>query len=325
MAQEYGFFDSTSYTVVGDIPVGNKAKDQAFFARYFSSFIGNGVYTLNSFAPSIVSGMTMSVSSGKCFINGYFAYDDSAETKTFTTSSSQREYWLIQRCDTSNGEISKIWVDDPSSGSLPVRTGAVYDLVLCIVRIPGGASSLTASMITDCRSDATLCGVVSAINSALDGDITPAWAASVSTLLACAYTATSETEAATVNKMATVTDSTFTIRTGVLVALSLSNGNTAAAPTVNINGLGNVRIICGASADLGAIWPDGPALLVYDGQNFVLINTVGAFLPLSGGTMTGKLKAQANASYTEYQVRNIGLSTGAATPTGNGSLLGVYE
>lgn len=48
-------------------------------------------------------------------------------------------------------------------------------------------------------------------------------------------------------------------------------------------------------------------------------------LDKSGGTMTGKLYAQANTDYTTYQVRNIALSTTAATPTGNGSLLGVYQ
>lgn len=48
-------------------------------------------------------------------------------------------------------------------------------------------------------------------------------------------------------------------------------------------------------------------------------------LDKSGGTMTGKLYAQPNTDYTTYQVRNIALSTTAATPTGNGSLLGVYQ
>ena len=48
-------------------------------------------------------------------------------------------------------------------------------------------------------------------------------------------------------------------------------------------------------------------------------------LNLSGGTMTGQLVAKANTAYTTYQVRNIALSTSAALPTGNGSLLGVYS
>ncbi len=47
-------------------------------------------------------------------------------------------------------------------------------------------------------------------------------------------------------------------------------------------------------------------------------------LDKSGGTLTGQLVAQANTNYTTYQVRNIALNTTAATPTGNGSILGVY-
>lgn len=48
-------------------------------------------------------------------------------------------------------------------------------------------------------------------------------------------------------------------------------------------------------------------------------------LDKTGGTLDGKLIAQANTDYTTYQVRNIALSTTASTPTGNGSILGVYE
>lgn len=48
-------------------------------------------------------------------------------------------------------------------------------------------------------------------------------------------------------------------------------------------------------------------------------------LDKSGGTMTGALTAQANTNYTTYQVRNIAFSTSASTPTGNGSILGVYS
>ena len=48
-------------------------------------------------------------------------------------------------------------------------------------------------------------------------------------------------------------------------------------------------------------------------------------LDKSGGTLTGALVAQANTNYTTYQVRNIALNTSASTPTGNGSMLGVYS
>ena len=53
-------------------------------------------------------------------------------------------------------------------------------------------------------------------------------------------------------------------------------------------------------------------------------DTAAAAMPKSGGTFTGATYAQANTSYTTYQLRNIALSTSAATPTGNGAILGVY-
>lgn len=60
-------------------------------------------------------------------------------------------------------------------------------------------------------------------------------------------------------------------------------------------------------------------------QNKVISAELDKKLPLSGGTMTGTLKAQNNTAYTTYQVRNIAFSTSASTPTGNGDLLGVYS
>lgn len=49
------------------------------------------------------------------------------------------------------------------------------------------------------------------------------------------------------------------------------------------------------------------------------------YLPKSGGTMTGVLKAYANTQYTTYQVRNIALNRSASTPTNTGDILGVYK
>ena len=47
----------------------------------------------------------------------------------------------------------------------------------------------------------------------------------------------------------------------------------------------------------------------------------------AGGEFTGEVRASvaATASYERYQLRNIALSTTASTPTGNGSILGVYS
>ena len=60
-------------------------------------------------------------------------------------------------------------------------------------------------------------------------------------------------------------------------------------------------------------------------QNKVVNQELNKKLNVSGGTMKGELKAQSNANYTSYQVRNMAFSTSASLPTGNGSVLGVYS
>lgn len=78
-----------------------------------------------------------------------------------------------------------------------------------------------------------------------------------------------------------------------------------------------------ARANLGAASADDVAQINETLEN--VQSQVSAKLDKAGGTMTGKLYAQANSDYTVYQVRNIALSTSAATPTGLGALLGVYS
>lgn len=60
-------------------------------------------------------------------------------------------------------------------------------------------------------------------------------------------------------------------------------------------------------------------------QNKVVKEALDGKVSLSGGTMTGVLKAYANTQYTTYQVRNIALNRSASTPTNTGNILGVYS
>ena len=62
-------------------------------------------------------------------------------------------------------------------------------------------------------------------------------------------------------------------------------------------------------------------------QNKVVKAAVDTKMDKAGGEFTGAVKASttATADYTSYQLRNIALSTTASTPTGNGSILGVYS
>ena len=49
------------------------------------------------------------------------------------------------------------------------------------------------------------------------------------------------------------------------------------------------------------------------------------YLPKSGGTMTGTLKAYSNETYTVCQVRNIALSPSSSISINTGDILGVYK
>ncbi|MDD6799054.1 MAG: hypothetical protein PUE85_01335 [Firmicutes bacterium] len=161
----YGLFDSTSYTEVNGIRVYNKAQTADFFARYFSSFVGNGVLLRPSANFSVLSsaGMTVQIRPGSAFINGYFAFDDDTEYHTFSSDSVPHDYYAVLRLDTGLGEINLIWITDPEAGSLPERSGDIWDLVVAKVSVPAGASSVTDQMITDLRSDASVCGFVSSL------------------------------------------------------------------------------------------------------------------------------------------------------------------
>lgn len=166
MAMRSGLFDSTeTVEMVGGFPRGDKAETADFFAAYFASFVGNGIY-LNPptcFQVLPQSGLTVRVRPGKCFINGYFAFDDEPEDKTFPFDTQPHEYWLVLRLDLADGSIKKVWVTDPAPGELPVRGSVIYDLVVARVSVGAGVSTITDTMITDLRADPFYCGRVKSL------------------------------------------------------------------------------------------------------------------------------------------------------------------
>lgn len=166
MAMRSGFFDSTEVVeTVGGFPRGNKAETADFFAAYFSSFVGNGIYLDPPSAFQVLpeSGLTVRIRPGKCFINGYFAFDDEPEDKTFPFDTQPHEYWLVLRLDLADGSIKKVWVSDPAPGELPVRGTVLYDLVVARVSVGAGVTTITDSMISDLRADPFYCGRVKSL------------------------------------------------------------------------------------------------------------------------------------------------------------------
>ncbi len=166
MAMRSGLFDSTEVVeTVGGFPRGNRAETADFFAAYFSNFVGNGIYITpaTNFQVLPQSGLSVRIRPGKCFINGYFGFDDAAEDKTFAIDTSPHEYWLVLRLDLASGSIAKTWLTDPAAGSLPLRNTVIYDLAVAKITISANASAVTDAMITDLRSNTFYCGYVKSL------------------------------------------------------------------------------------------------------------------------------------------------------------------
>lgn len=158
-----GLFDSTAVAEeVNGFPVGNKAQTADFFARYFASFVRSGICGKNESGFQVIpaGGLSVRVLPGEAFLQGYFCFEDEAQTVTFPYSGTAREMTLVLRLDTDMGEIAAKWIPQTQAAGLPLRENGKYDLVLARVDLPEGCEVITADLITDLRDEEDVCGFV---------------------------------------------------------------------------------------------------------------------------------------------------------------------
>lgn len=157
-----GMFDSTEVVeTIGGFPRGNKAVDSAFFAKMISSFYADGVLHDGGYAVTPADGLAVTASHGVAWAKGYMAWlTDDTEIEL----EAGKNYAVLIRLNIPAGEFKLIVTDN--TAALPTRTDSITDLIIAEVRIPAGASAVTAAMITDTRADADKCGYVS---NAVDG------------------------------------------------------------------------------------------------------------------------------------------------------------
>ncbi len=190
MSLTYGFFNAN--LVEGEYDRKYTA-DQ--LAEFFASLIGNGVTAAIEDAFKVIpdSGMNINVSAGFAWINGFWSKNDSPFSLTVPAapSSGYRKDLVVLRFNRSDRSIVPTLIQGSVSSSSPAsmpsysRTVNQYDLVLASIDLSAGISSVTASMITDLRSDTTYCGIVNTFASILiptgsiqtdqlrDGAVTP--------------------------------------------------------------------------------------------------------------------------------------------------------
>ena len=139
------------------------------YARYFSSFIGNGVFPNPSNNLKVVASgenMKVTVKAGKAWINGYYYENDSDLTLLIDNADGvlNRIDRVVVCLDHLKREISaKIKKGDYSSNPIPkeiTRNDDIYGLALADIKVSNGVISIQNSYINDLRLNKELCGVV---------------------------------------------------------------------------------------------------------------------------------------------------------------------
>lgn len=159
MAEKSGFFNS----------IGGDRKYKAdFFAEYFSSFIGNGVFPNPSTNLQVLSSgnMTLTLKAGKAWINGYYYNNEVDMTLNIDNADGilNRIDRIVLRFDivtrAINAKVKKgTSATSPAAPALQ-RDANAYELGLAEIYIGKGVISVTQANITDLRQDTTKCGIV---------------------------------------------------------------------------------------------------------------------------------------------------------------------
>lgn len=142
------------------------------FARYFQHFVSNGVMNdvANQLKVSAGSGMSVVVSPGFAFINGFWFYNDDtlALSVPLNESPSTRYDSVRIRWNASTRSIDCVYVADDI---VNVRSDSYYDLQIAQVRVDASASVITDAVITDTRPNEELCGLVTIVKAEDVGDL----------------------------------------------------------------------------------------------------------------------------------------------------------
>lgn len=150
-----------------------KAED---FARYFASFIGNGVFPIPSNGLQVISNnnMTVTLKPGKAWINGYFYENDGDLALNIEPADGvlNRIDRVVIRLDYLKREI-KTYVKKGNFASSPaaptlVRNADMYELGIADIKVNKGAISISNANITDTRLNKSLCGIVHGVIEQID-------------------------------------------------------------------------------------------------------------------------------------------------------------
>ncbi len=147
---------------------GDRKYTSQFFAEYFASFIGNGVFPNPSTNTQVIAdgGMSVIVQEGKAWIDGYILYVDNPQTLTLDTGDNllPRIDKVVIRLDKINREVV-LAVKKGTPATNPVapslqRDGDMHELGIANIYIDKLASTINQRDITDLRLNSDQCGIV---------------------------------------------------------------------------------------------------------------------------------------------------------------------
>lgn len=138
------------------------------FADYFNSIISTGVFedTIGNLSVSPNSGMSVTIAPGKAFVNGYCMISNSAVSIAISAANSSldRIDRIVVRLDLAGRNMDIVLLEGTPAG-MPAppeltRNTSRYEICLAEIYVAAGTTAITEAMITDTRSDETLCGGV---------------------------------------------------------------------------------------------------------------------------------------------------------------------
>lgn len=167
MAEYSGFFNANE-TQSGVYDRVYNAED---FAKYFALFVGNGVFINPANQLKVVpkTGLTVTVKAGKAFIDGYwYVLDEDMDIKLSVNGTAKKVNDLILCVLDKSSRTIRVKKRENASVLSPTNNGTVHELVLAIVSVGVGVSTLNSGNITDTRPDNTYCGYVGALVEQVD-------------------------------------------------------------------------------------------------------------------------------------------------------------
>lgn len=175
MAEQSGFFDA--HLVDGEY---DRVYLAEHFAKYFASFIGNGIFGGKSNELMVreneTASMGVRVLSGQAWIDGYWYENDDEHLLTIDIADGvlHRIDSVVVRWNHSQ-RIIRLAVKKGVAATVPVapivqRDDDYYELKLADIYIKAGTTKITQSSITDKRLNTSECGLVIGTVQQLDAE-----------------------------------------------------------------------------------------------------------------------------------------------------------